>query len=365
MDIFKEYKIRSVKDLKIIKGLTESELGEGIFTFSDRYSVFDWGEMPNEIPGKGAALCMMAAYNFEMLEEEGIPTHYIGLLNSSKNIIRTCDLTEPSDQMVIKLSRVIEPEFLDGQFDYNFFVDNKGKLNNFVIPLEVLYRRGAPLGSSLFKKIKELESLERTEDLKLLLSTYGLTQKPKPGDLFPKIGYDFTTKFESTDRRLTDDEAYGISGLSEEQFGELEDLRNKVVELVSGRAHEVGFVDYDGKLEFIFFNGVMLADVAGTFDENRFMFNGEQLSKEFLRQYYKNYQPAWCEACDKAKEDAKIKGVKDWKSLVEIQPMRLPFELVDLVGEMYMSGSDKYTGLDLFKTRPLREVMGELSLYKN
>ena len=55
-------------------------MGIGRFHFSDRYSVFDWGEMPDHIEGKGAALCLMGAYCFEHLEEKGVKTHYRGLV---------------------------------------------------------------------------------------------------------------------------------------------------------------------------------------------------------------------------------------------------------------------------------------------
>lgn len=37
----------SVKDLKILKKPAENSLGVVRFVFSDRYSVFDWGEMPD------------------------------------------------------------------------------------------------------------------------------------------------------------------------------------------------------------------------------------------------------------------------------------------------------------------------------
>jgi len=353
----------SVKETISLIEPTKTKSGKGSFKFSDRFSILDWGAMPDEIPGKGAALCTMAASNFEMLESEGIPTHYKGIINSSGEIVQTSDLTEPSNEMVIKLARVIEPIFSEGEFDYKFFIENKGELNNFVIPLEVIYRKGAPLGSSLFKKIKELEG--KDEELKKFLSQYGLTEPPKPGDFFPETCYDFTTKFEPQDRRITNDEAYRISGLSKEQFEELENLRNKVVKLISGRADEVGFKDYDGKQEYIFSNKVMLADVAGTFDEDRFMLNGEQISKEFLRQYYKKYQSEWYNACEITKKKAKENGIKDWRTLVGIQPEPLPPELVSLVGEMYMAGSDRYTGLNLFNIRSLETVMDDLRFYRD
>ena len=42
----------SVKDLQVIKQATRDVMGVGRFHFSDRYSVFDWGEMPDHIEGK-------------------------------------------------------------------------------------------------------------------------------------------------------------------------------------------------------------------------------------------------------------------------------------------------------------------------
>ena len=61
----------SVKDLEIVKKPTRDVMGIGKFHFSDRYSVFDWGEMPDHIEGKSEALCMMGAYCFERLEGRG------------------------------------------------------------------------------------------------------------------------------------------------------------------------------------------------------------------------------------------------------------------------------------------------------
>ncbi len=353
----------SVKDLEVIEPTTENQLGKGIFVFSDRYSVFDWGEMPDHIPNKGAALCMMAAWNFERLRLIGFDTHYLGVLDRYGTLVNTTDLAEPSNKMVVKLSRVIEPKFNNGTYDYSFFTQNRGSVNNFVIPLEVIYRAGAPKGSSLFKTIAKLEQDGKQDELKELLSKYDLTSKPNPGDLFPKVGYDFTTKFEPTDRKLTDQEAYEISGLTREQFGKLTTLRKAAVAVVGSTAKETGLIDYDGKHEYVLFDDeILLADVFGTFDENRFMLNGRQVSKEFLRQYHKLYQQDWYEDVERAKREARELGVSDWTALAKVLPRHLDPRLVNLVGEMYASGSDRYTGLNLFKgARPLEKVMDDLA----
>ena len=70
----------SVKEFRVAEAATSARLGRGAFVFTDDYSVFDWGKMPDEIPQKGRSLCAMGAANFEALEAEGIPTHYRGVV---------------------------------------------------------------------------------------------------------------------------------------------------------------------------------------------------------------------------------------------------------------------------------------------
>lgn len=63
----------SVKDLY--------EIGEDnlLFHFSDDFSVFDWGKMPDKIEKKGYALSILAAYFFEEL---GRPAFWQDLVKS-------------------------------------------------------------------------------------------------------------------------------------------------------------------------------------------------------------------------------------------------------------------------------------------
>ncbi len=353
----------SVKDLKIYKKATDSTLGNGDFVFSDRYSVFDWGEMPDNIPNKGAALCLMAAWNFEQLREERHSSHYLGVREKGE-VISVNAISSPTNVMNISLSRVIEPIFRDGSFDYSYFTEGKGTLNNFVVPLEFIYRWGVPKGSSLLRTFNTLEKEGRLDEMRDLLSHYGLRTKPNEGDLFSQSGFDFTTKFESTDRPVSDGEAYCISGLTRAQFLQLKELRQAAIALVSQRTQEKGFIDYDGKHEYRLFDGrVHMADVFGTLDENRFMFNGCMVSKEFLRQVYRTEQGEWVADVERAKQKARQRGVEDWKSLTTLTPQPLDPRLITLVGEMYASACERYTGLLVFNARPLEEVLGNLEPY--
>ena len=106
----------SVKDLDISKAPTDNEPGQGCFNFSDRYSVFDWGEMPDHIPHKGEALCLITAYFFEKLEEKGIKTHYRGIKENGKTK-KLSELNHPSGQLEVLLVRVKEAKKIAGLND--------------------------------------------------------------------------------------------------------------------------------------------------------------------------------------------------------------------------------------------------------
>ena len=140
----------SVKDLKIIQQPTKDKRGLGQFTFSDRYSVFDWGEMPDLIDGKGAALCVTSAYFLEKLESLGIGTHYVGVVESGR-AKRLSDLEKPQSSMEINLVRIVRPKLDGNKYDYSVYNNEK---TNMLIPLEVIYRNSLPEGSSVFKRLK-------------------------------------------------------------------------------------------------------------------------------------------------------------------------------------------------------------------
>ncbi len=143
----------SVKDLEVVKAPTKDSMGIGRFHFSERYSVFDWGEMPDLIKRKGQALCMMGAYCFEELEEKNVRTHYRRLIDKNGKPVFFEDLEQPSSVMEINLVNVFRPDAhvqdVRLEYDYGMFTP---KLKNCLIPLEIIYRNGLPEGSSVFKR---------------------------------------------------------------------------------------------------------------------------------------------------------------------------------------------------------------------
>jgi phosphoribosylaminoimidazole-succinocarboxamide synthase len=268
---------------------------------------------------------------------------------------RICSVQEGNwltKRMVVYLANVIRPHTVKNKdklvgYDYIGFETRRGMLNNFLVPLEIVYRNGAPQGSSLFKKVAAAKQKGDEQYIRSLLERTGLDSIDQlvPGVMFPKPTYDFSTKLEETgDRALTDEEAFKISGLKREDFDAMLKARDVARRVVGGLCEKAGFRDYDGKVEFVYMNRPLLCDVLGTFDENRFMVDGVQLSKEVLRQWYKKHQPEWVAEVDEAKATKR----EDWQSLCKVQPRPLPEEVVQLISDMYKTGAQCYVKRNLF-----------------
>ncbi len=340
----------SVKDLEVVKKTTKTRMGVGRFHFSDRYSVFDWGEMPDHIDGKGAALCLMGAYCFERLEEKGIKTHYRGLVDKKGRVLRFDELKEPTNVMEFNLVNVYKPKvYVEGgklKYDYSLFTP---QLKNFLIPLEIIYRNGLPEGSSVFKRLEK--GLVTLEDL-------GLDHYPKPGERLTKPIFDVSTKLEEGDRYITWREAQQMAGLTDSELEEVKAMLLKVDETITEVASKAGLVNEDGKIELAFDpqRQLMVVDVVGTLDECRFTYKGLHVSKEIARIYYRRTE--WAKEVEKAKKQ----GVKDWKGLVKIEPPKLDPKLKALISQMYMATTNEITRKRMFNVPKLANIIKE---YKN
>lgn len=364
----------SVKDLTTSKPAYENEPGKARFTFSDRYSVFDWGEMPDHIKNKGRALAVMAAFNFEQLGNAGIRTHYRGLIDSHDKHVNFSGLKEGdngSDIMEISTAVVYRPTprmlslaTPEVSYDYSLFEKNRGAINNYLLPLEIIFRNGLPEGSSVFKRIEEAKKrespAERQIAVKDILEGLGLEAEPKPGDMLSKPVMNYTTKLEAGDRNLSNIEAFEISGLTHDNFSRIASTALRVNDMISKQAEKTGLVHYDGKVEMLWRNDYpVVCDVVGTFDEDRFGLKGEQVSKEFLRQWYKKSQPDFSVACDNWKKTG-----EGWQQRCGIKPIKLDPKLAELVSQMYMAGCNQYVGKEIFDAPDLEKVMGKIRPFR-
>ncbi len=308
----------SVKDLIVKKPATETEMGLGVFKFTDDYSVFDYGKMPDKIPNKGEALCSMAAFNFKHLAEMGVKNHFV---------------SQPAlNEMEVKLVRVLYPQ-------KNEISENT---RNYLVPLEIMFRNSLPEGSSVFKRLKSGQ---------LTPADLGLDEMPEPGIKLEEPFFDVSTKLEElTDRYLSWKEAREMSKLSEEQMSELKEKVLKINSFLSKRAEEIGLEHADGKAEFGLNpeNELILVDVAGTLDENRFLFNKVHISKQVIRDYYKTIP--WAEEVSKAKDAKKPK--EEWPA-----PPKLPPQLVEIVSNMYKSVAEAWIGKKTWDAPSIEETM--------
>ncbi len=308
----------SVKDLIVKKPATETEMGLGIFKFTDDYSVFDYGKMPDKIPGKGEALCSMASFNFKQLAEIGIKNHFI---------------SQPAlNEMEVSLVRVLYPQKNE--------IEDESK--NYLVPLEIMFRNSLPDGSSVFKRLKSGQ---------ITPADLGLDEMPKPGIKLEKPVFDVSTKLEElTDRYLSWEEAREMSKISEEQMEELKEKALKINSFLSKRAEEIGLEHADGKVEFGLNpeNELVLVDVAGTLDENRFLWNKVHISKQVIRDYYKTIP--WAEEVTKAKNQELSKDT--WPV-----PPKLPSELVEIVSNMYKSVAEAWIGEKHWGAPSIEETM--------
>lgn len=334
----------SVKNFRIDQEPTESDLGRGAFVFTDDYSVFDWGPMPDQIPQKGAALCTMGAYNFERLAEAGIATHYEGVVTETG----TTSLEDAFDhgtaprEMAIALTQVPDLPYQSGEYNYDAYHRAGG--NNYLIPLEIVFRNTVPIGSSLRRRSDPADHDLECE-----------SWPDRPIDL-PSPVVEFSTKYEEQDRYLSSEAADRIAGRAD--IDRLESIAREVNDLLNRQADHAGFVHEDGKIECLYHDGdIRVADVVGTFDENRFAYDSQEISKEVLRQYHKRTQSQWVEAISAAKARASEDDIADWKSLCDRSPEPLDKAVITAASDLYRAGTNAYVRRDVFDTVSLPEAI--------
>lgn len=330
----------SVKDLQIIKKADGKKAGIGRFVFSDRYSVFDWGEMPDRIDEKGKAICIATSYFFEKLEEEGIKSHYIGIVEEDK-VKRLYELKSPQNTMEFKLFNVIKPEIKGNNYDYSIY---RNILGNFLIPLEVIYRNSLPEGSSVFKRLR---------DGSLSLDDIGLKEFPEPGKILEKEIIDVSTKLESTDRYISWEEAKKICALNDNEVDLIKETTKRINKIITEEVKKIGLFNEDGKVEFGFDENreLVLVDALGTLDECRFTYEGLPVSKEIARIYYRKTN--WYYDVENAKKIDKV----NWKKYVKSTPERLPERLKIAISDIYKAYANELTKRKWFEVPSLIEIL--------
>ncbi len=383
----------SVKNIRVAKQPKASTPGKYIFEFTDDYSVFDYGKMPDAIRGKGAAIAMMSACIFEELENpqawkklfrkpdiwetlggkafrdrlrrsaagkklasRGLQTHYIGLLDRQGRCRSSAQLKEPSSRLLVKAVHVVTPlpVSMDGNvvWDYTPFFPG---LPQYLIPLENVFRFGVPKGSSLFGRLKRIPGYGKQ---------LGLDKPPREGEWLPRPVLEFFSKLEPMDRYLPMESALNFSGLPGKDFHTLRDLSLLVAVFLYNLFLSRGLDLWDGKFEFVKVGEEILLADSITPDELRITSKGTQLSKEPLRQYYVKNDPKFV----RAMKEVKGKGLssstairKEVKKSLKRTPMKLDPGFLKIMEQMYQALTFRITGSELFSgAMDLDEVVAEL-----
>lgn len=276
------------------------------FAYTDHISVFD-KIIPSMVPHKGETLCRTAKYWFGILNKNGIRNHF---------------LSEPSkDRMDVERVQVIR--------DYSKI---NNTTTNYLIPLEVICRYYA--AGSLLDRLKS--GKVKPEDL-----GFEPGHEVKRGEKLPRPFVECTTKLEATDMNLTDEEAKKMAGLTDAEYQTIVDTVLKIDKIMADEVSKRGLIHVDGKKEFGYDKQrkLMVVDTFGTLDEDRWWDAEEyakgnivELSKEFVRQYYRET------GYHKALYDAREKG------LPEPDIPALPQDIIDRVSKLYVDMYERITG---------------------
>lgn len=298
-----------------------------VFKYSNRYSVFDWGEMPNEIPQKGQCLALLAGYFFDYLKDKGVGSHYIGPEIAA-------------DSISVRRVDVIRPLHRNGQYEYSAYASMPVQT---LVPLEVIFRFLLGQGNSLEGRLKKNPTY---------LNDLGLDKMPTAADKFTPALVEFSTKLESTDRYLTRPQIESMNVVSNGELTRIREITREIAGHLETLFASFGVKLWDGKFEFAFGNAkangdreLFLVDSIGP-DELRLTYNGLPLSKEFLRQIYT--KTPWLEAAKKAKALADERGTEDWKEIcikeLGEQPRPLKSEEIETASLLYKALTNEVAG---------------------
>ncbi|TQS42796.1 phosphoribosylaminoimidazolesuccinocarboxamide synthase [Cryptosporangium phraense] len=316
--------LHSTKNLTIVDPPTATKEGVGIFEYTDHYTVFHYGRMPDLIPGKGEATCRMAVFNFAMLEAAGVRTHFRRFLAPNRIEVDLALVPPPAPQAPVAGSRLI--------------------------PLLVLVRNALPQGSSVHRRLAAGT---------LRLADAGLSSIPAVGEQLQRPLIEYATMREDVNRIIGEPEARRLAALTDDQLQEMRDTTLMVNEVLTAHARQLGLSHSDGKLEYLLTGDerLVLADSPGTPDESRLLFNGVHCGKQVLRNWYVN------NGLEVPVDQLIADGVprSQWPT-----PASLPPEFVAVMSDLYRSLSETWTGLRLWNipdlhaaTKAVVEVIGQ------
>lgn len=331
----------SVKNVRAAGGANALE-----FEFTDAYSVFDWGRMPDALSGKGESLAAIGAYFFGKLGRaeawkslEAAPElrdalaflarHDPGFAESVR--VELSELSHAAlrhhflersgaNRLKVRKAEVIRPlkARMAGQEFYDYSPMRYAEGATTLVPLEVVFRFGVPKGSGFLERATP----EYARELGLTWDALG------EGARFEAPVIEFFSKLEGHDRFLAPEQAMNYARLDSQTFARIARrsillavwLKNCFANVGLEPSSSAGLELWDGKFEWALAadrNGrrePVLVDSIGP-DELRLLdaASGAQFSKEFLRQFYR--KTAWY-AEVQAQKKSRTNESGDWKARV-------------------------------------------------
>lgn len=306
----------TTKELEVVEPPTDGKEGVGIFRFTDYYTVFFYGRMPDQIPGKGEALARMAAHNFTMLEAAGVPTHFRRFIAPDK----------------IEFSLVRQPER---------GATHTASATNRIVPLQVIARNELPQGSSTHRRLAA--GTLTPQDL-------GLDAAPVFGQRLDAPIIEYAAMLESPKRFIHAPAAQKLAGLTDEQFRTIQQTTNTSNEVITRHAAALGVSHCDCNFEYMISSRgrIVVADSPGTPDGSRFLVDGEHCGKQIMRNWYAahGFEPP----VQKWLTDGVPKS--EWPV-----PGPLPAGLVPAMTDLYRSLTEAWTGRRIWNAPDLSTAM--------
>lgn len=342
----------SVKEIGILKEPTKAGFGLADFKYRPVFSVFDYGTIVPPVPLDNSTVNLMMGFNFELLKEKGIESHYIGLITDKGEQVSALEAISRGIAPTIsrvKFANRLLPQFVNGKWDYSMF--GQDDVTCYVHPIEFISRNSLPESSSVWRRVKKGQTT---------LGDLGLPADFKPGDKIPeelKPILDYSTKFEPDDRYLSPEEARQLMNISKEEFEKINDITRKASNIMTSYAKSRGFTREDGKVEYV---GLKLVDAVCTWHEDRLTTpQGVGISKQRIRNKIKELNPEWYENIEESKEKAKAEGFEDFRVLMDpsIKYLSPSPEFFKAINNLFRAGTNQWVNSKVYKIYPGNESL--------
>ncbi len=303
--------------------------------FSNKYSIFNWGDMPDQIPNKGAATAILSAFFFERLRQKGLRTHYLGLFEN-KMVRNLKQLGAPTNAIEIGLFRSLPLKVTDVVHDYSSYQDVK---SIYRFPFKIIYRNHLSKRSNILKRLVKEE---------VILEGSGFDGALKLENKLETPFLEIATTLESDQRYIDWKEASKIAGLQKEELSRLRAFALFVNDVIVKAFFRIGVVVEDGKLEIGFDQDrrLTLLNAAGTLEENRLTLEEFPIGLELAEIFYSKTQ--W----GKEVVAQMKRNPHNWRQKCRLKPLSLPIDLVNLISNLYCACANEITKQKWFTNTP-------------